>query len=174
MLYLTVLICFVFFAAVAMTIGEGLWSNTIALFSVILSSLLAVFGGVPLGVWILEKSGRDDTFSWIFVFTAMWVVFTVTVVIFRVLSERISRVRMKFVPPLEMVSGPLMGIFVAVMFTSFAAYTLERVPIKAGEWDFASAAGWQQSAFKYARLPFLSVVVKCAEAEGVDTEFIAK
>ena len=168
-LYLTILLGFLFFAAVAMTINEGLWNNTILLFGVMLAGLFAIFGGMPLGGWAAERAGSSPPSVWYFVFGGIWGAFALAITVFRVVAERISPVRMKFVPPLEMVAGPLMGLFVAVMFTSFAFYTLERVPIKAGEWDLAQAAAWQKTAFMYGRAPFYNVVKSFAQAEGVTT-----
>ncbi len=42
MLYLAVLMFAVFFAGFAMTVNEGLWSNAITLFCVVLAAMIAV------------------------------------------------------------------------------------------------------------------------------------
>jgi len=81
---------------------------------------------------------------------------------------------MRFLPMLDKVAGPLMGIFVAVMLTSFTAFTLERVPIKAGEWSFKDASDWQVSTFKYARAPFRGVVKSFVQGEKADSPFLGK
>ncbi len=175
MLYLTLLLGFVFFAGIAMTVGEGLWNNTITLISVILSSLLGIFGGLPLGIWVLEKSERDASFTWYFVFGMVWGLFFLSMLIQRLIAGKLSDTRMKFVPPLEMVAGPLMGLLVAVMFTSFVAFTLERVAISGeSDWDLGKASEWQRSTFAYARTPFLNVLSSVAEAEQIETSFISK
>ncbi len=173
MLYLTVLLGFLFFASVAMTINEGLWNNAVLLFCVILSGLFAILCGTPLSTWIIQKAEPSSSYVWCFVFGVIWVVFAFSITVIRLVAERASRIRVKFVAPLEMIAGPLMSLLVAVMFTSFSAYTLERVPIKAGEWDLRQATDSQRSTFQYARAPFLNVVKKFAVAEDVDTPFIA-
>ncbi len=169
MLYLIILLAFVFFASVAMCVNEGLWSNTITLISVILSGISAILFGVPLGLLVAEKASKGDENLWYFIFALVWAVFAVTILIFRLLSEKASRVRMKFIPPLEMVAGPVMGLFVAIMFTSFAAFTLLRIPIEAGEWDLKEASGWK---LQHISAPFYTVVKKYADAEEAETSIV--
>ena len=89
----------------------------------------------------------------------MWLVFFFSIMILRIMADRMaSRVRMKFVPPLEMVAGPLMGLLVAVMFASFLTFTLYTIPVNAGEWNINNAAGWQQSTMKSGSGPFYAVL----------------
>jgi Colicin V production protein len=158
MLYLCILIFFVFFAGIAMTIGEGLWNNTINLLAVIVSGVAAVSLGYPLGLLVLEKLEKPAELAWYFVFAGVWIVFFVWIMVFRVIGERLSRVRMKFVPPLEVAAGPVMGLFLAVMFTSFLAFTLYFIPIRAGYWDASKASSWQQSTMRSGAGPFYTVL----------------
>jgi hypothetical protein len=174
MLYLTVVLIFVFFAGLAMTISEGLWSNTVLLFCITLAGLLAIVGGIPLGLFIIEQADAADEYAWHFIFAGVWGVFALSVTIMRVLFEKTSKVRVRFVPPLEKLAGPLMGLFVAVMFTSFTAYTIERIPVQAGQWSTAKASGWQLSTFAYARAPFHNVVTRFVESEEVRSDFFKK
>jgi hypothetical protein len=167
MLYLTIILLFVFFAGVAMTVGEGLWSNTVSLLCIMLAGSFAIFGGIPLGLFIVEQAGASDEQAWYFVFGGVWGVFFVSLTIMRILVEMASRTRVRFVPPLEKAAGPLMGLFVAVMLTSFTAYTLARIPINAGAWKYSDAADWQKTTFTYACAPFHTVVKRLAEAESV-------
>jgi hypothetical protein len=174
MLYITILLIFVFFAGLAMTINEGLWSNTVLLLCIILGGLFAILGGIPLGLFIIDQAGVAEENIWHCIFAGVWGVFIVSVTIMRVLVEKTSRTRVKFVPPLEKVAGPLMALFVAVMFTSFAAHTMVRIPFNAGQWSLADAAGWQKSVFTYAQAPFHNVVTRFANSEGIWPEFYPK
>jgi len=67
-----------------------------------------------------------------------------------------------------------MGLFVAEMLTSFAAFTLLSAPISAGEWDIGKASETQRSAFAYARNPFRVVIKSFSKAEKVDSSFFGK
>ena len=174
MLYLAVLICAVMFAGVAMTVNEGLWNNAINFISVVLGGLFALFVGVPAGNMIAEQAGAEADTHWYFVFAGVWGVFALSVLIIRLLVERTSKTKMKFIPLVDKFGGPLGGLLVAVMFTSFAAYTLDRIPIKAGEWKYADAVGWPQTVFTYARAPFYNVAKAFAAGEGLDATFYTK
>src|SRR5262245_40558973 len=127
--YLCVLIYFVFFAGVAMTINEGLWNNTINLMMMLTAGVAAICLGYPLGLFALEKAQKPNELAWYFVFGGVWLVFFAWIMVFRVIGERLSRVRMKFVPPLDRAAGVLMGLLLSVMFASFLAFTLYYIPI---------------------------------------------
>ena len=157
MLWLCVLLFFMFFAGVAMTVGEGLWSNAINLFAVMLAGLSGVAFGYPLGDWAIVEFEKDASFLWYFRFAGVWLVFFVTMMVFRLVAERASKVRMRFLPQLEMIAGPLMGMFVALMFTSVFAWTLLKLPIAANEWKLSDASEWQKSTFQYLSTPFNSL-----------------
>jgi hypothetical protein len=169
MLYLTVVLIFVFFAALAMTISEGLWSNAVLLLCIILSGLLAISCGTSLGMFLFEKTDAADEYAWHCVFAGVWCVFALSVTLMRVLFEKASKTKVKFVPPLEKLAGPLMGLLVAVMFTSFAAYAIERIPVRAGQWPLSDAAAWQLTTFSYARAPFHNVVRRFADSEDIES-----
>lgn len=171
---LAYLICFVFFAAVAMTINEGLWNNAILLMAVVLGGLFGIFVGVPVGNMIAEQAGATSDKLWYFVFAGVWGVFALSVLVIRLMLDRTSRTRMKFIPLVDKIAGPLVGLVAAVMFTSFVAYTLDRIPIKAGEWSYSDASGWQKTVFTYARAPFYNVANAFAAGEGLDNTFVAK
>jgi len=156
--YLCVLIYFVFFAGIAMTVNEGLWNNAVNLLGIIMSSVVAICLGYPLGLWALEKFEKDAEFSWYFIFAGVWLVFFAAIMVFRIVAERLSRTRVKFVPPLDRAAGPLAGLLVAVMFTSFLAFTLYYIPIRAGYWDAATAAPWQQTTMTSGAGPFYTVL----------------
>jgi hypothetical protein len=156
MLYLCILLVFVFFAGVAMTVAEGLWSNAIGLLAVIFAGVFAVAAGFPLGLAAREQFQKEEVFTWYFLFAGCWIAFFAFIVVFRVVAERISRVRMRFVPPLENAGGPLMGLLTALMFTSFASFTL-LIPMAAKEWDLQKAESWQQSTVTLSSAPFITV-----------------
>jgi hypothetical protein len=132
----------VFFAGFAMTVNEGLWSNSITLFCVILAGLIAVPGGLALAAYVLEQAKPAPENEWAFKFGSIWGVFFFAVMILRIATDRISRIRMKFVKPLDVAGGILVGLVVSLMLTSFSAMMLY-VPFAAGVWKVAEAAPWQ-------------------------------
>ena len=171
MTYLLVLVGFLFFAGVAMTINEGLWSNTVLLLLILISGLAAVSAGVPVGSMILEQSGKDDSFAWYFVFAGVWGVFSLTLLVLRIVADKASKVRVRFLPVVDKIGGILMGLTVAVMLASFAAWTLLKIPIEAGEWKKKDASAAVRGYFGNAATPFHSVVRKFVSAEQIDSDF---
>lgn len=167
MLWLSILLLVVLFAGIAMTVNEGLWSNTVSLLAIWLAGIFATLLGPAAGAWALEQFGKDPQLGWYFLFAGMWLVFFVAVIVIRVLFDRLSRVRLRFIPQLDAAGGPLMGLFVAVMFASFCAYTLDKAPIAAGEWKMSDASEWQKSTFKYLKAPFHNLD-KAWDGQNVD------
>jgi uncharacterized membrane protein required for colicin V production len=143
MLWLAVLMLCVFFAGIAMTVNEGLWSNTISLFSILIASLLAWDWGRVLGSYVIEQVQPSSQNEWAFWFASVWGVFFFSVMLVRILADRISRVRMKFIPQLDRAAGVLMGVVVAWCFAGFASYSL-LIPLQARVWKLEEASGWQQ------------------------------
>ena len=155
--YLAVLIYFIFFAGIAMTVNEGLWSNAISLFCVTFAGLLAWYWGPVLGGFVVDQAKPSEANEWAFWFASIWGIFFFAVMLLRVGTDRMSPVRMKFIKPVDMAGGLLLGLGVAVMFTSFAAYSLY-IPFKASVWKVQEAAGWQQQTFTSAAAPMYGAI----------------
>lgn len=156
MMYLAILMFAIFFAGFAMTVNEGLWSNTISLFCVILAGLMALPGGLALGAFAVEQAKPAAENEWAFVFGSIWGVFFFAVMILRIVTDRISRVRMKFFKPLDIGGGILMGLGVSMMLTSFTALTLF-LPFAAGVWKPQEAPAWQSGTIVASAIPMFSV-----------------
>ena len=167
MLYLILLLAAILFAGVAMTVNEGLWSNSVLFLCTLISSLFGLFMGLYIGFICLQQFTVDPKYYWCFLFAGIWLMFFVAILVLRLVTDKLSKVRMKFFPPIEMVGGPLMGLFVAVLFTSFAACTL-MIPILGQQWK--PEAQWQATTYKYAITPYGNVVRAYAEASGGDQQ----
>ncbi|QDT00992.1 hypothetical protein [Adhaeretor mobilis] len=159
MFYVCILLFFVFFAGIAMTIGEGLWSNTVNLLCLLISIPTGYIVGVPFGIWGFEQADTSDGNFWYFIFAGYWLSFFVSMLVLRVLCDKASRVRMRFIPQFEMVAGPLMGLFVAVLFTSWLTFTIVYGPRQAGVWDTSKMADWEKSTIQYFNAPAYNLVL---------------
>lgn len=166
--YLTVLLGAVFFAGIAMTVGEGLWSNLVNTVCILLASVTAVFIGLPLGAIALEQSGKDGAFVWYFLFGGLWLTFFLTIMVLRLLVDRASPVRVRFIPQLDRFVGPVVGIFAAAVFTSLLAFSLLKIPIAAEQWKIEDETAWSTVWMQRAATPINSVVQRIESAEGVD------
>ena len=168
MLYLMIALGFMFFAGVAMTVGEGLWSNTISLLCVLISGLAGATAGVPLGMMLMKQAEQVDDNAWYFIFAGMWGVFGLSMLLLRIVADKASKTRVRFIPILDKLGGIAMGLVVAVMLTSFAAFTLWSAPIKA-------ESSWSKDArkptFAKAVGPFNFVLQRFLEAEDHESPF---
>jgi uncharacterized membrane protein required for colicin V production len=156
MLYLAVLLLALVFAGIAMTVNEGLWSNTISLFCVLLASLLAWDWGRVLAKYVIAQAQPSGENEWAFGFASVWGVFFFSVMLLRILADRISRVRVRFIPQLDKALGILMGIMVAWCFAGFAAYTL-MIPIDGKVWKVQEASNFQKQVFVTLARPIYSL-----------------
>jgi hypothetical protein len=165
---LSLLLSFVFFAGVAMTINEGLWNNTITVFIIIIAALIAIPWGYLLGLVIIVAAQPSDENAWAFTFAAIWGVFALSATIMRLIADKLSRVRMRFIPQLDKIGGALMGLVVATMFNSFVAYTIWELPLRQGVWKFEEGSEWQRKAMTRAVTPINTAAVKFYEGEFAD------
>lgn len=166
--YLTVLLGAVFFAGMAMTVNEGLWSNLVNTVCILLASVVAIFVGLPIGVIALEQSGKEGEFTWYFLFGGLWLTFFLTIMLLRLLTDRASPVRVRFIPQLDRFIGPIVGVFAAVLFTSLLAFSFLKIPIAAEEWKIEDQSAWSTVWMQRAATPINSVVERIENGEGVD------
>lgn len=165
---LTLLLSFVFFAGVSMTVNEGLWSNTITVFIIIIAALIAVPWGGIAGIAILAAAQPSEEHAWAFIFAAVWGVFALSATIMRLIADKLSRVRMRFIPQLDKIGGALMGLVVATMFNSFLAVTLVLLPLKWGVWKVEEGSDLQQKAMSRAAAPIYTALSKFYGGEFAD------
>ncbi len=165
---LTLLLAFVFFAGIAMTVNEGLWSNTITVFIILIAALIAIPWGYIAGVAIIDAVQPSAENAWAFTFAAVWGVFALSAIIMRTIADQSSRVRVRFIPQLDKIGGILIGLVVATMYTSFVAATLWYWPISAGVWKIAEASDFQKTAMMRATAPIHTAVTKFHGREMAD------
>jgi len=117
----------VLFAALAMMVREGLWSNTLSLINIIVSGLVAFGFYSPLAIWLDEMTDGQNTY-WLD-FVCLWVLFIVAMIITRLLTGVASRTRMRFKNPIDPVGGPLVGLIAAWVLAAFVTATLHTSPM---------------------------------------------
>lgn len=168
MTLLLVALGFLFFAAVAMTVNEGLWNNTITFLCLVISGLAGATAGVPLGMMILEQTKADPEYTWYCVFAGMWAVFVVTMVVLRLLTDRASKIRVRFIPLVDKIGGFLMCGFVATMLEGFAAFTLLVAPLQSGAWNLKAEDRPKIARMQKAASPFILPLTKFTSADQID------
>lgn len=117
----------VFFAGLAMMVREGLWSNTISLFNIIISGLVAFGYYAPLTSWLDGQLGGG--FTYVLDFVVVWALFVVTTLLCRTMTKVASKTRMRFKHPIDPVGGPIIALVAAWVLSSFTMATLIMAPM---------------------------------------------
>jgi Colicin V production protein len=117
----------VFFAADAMMVREGLWSNAITLVNILISGLVAFGLYSPLTIYVDEYF--EGQFTYVLDFVMIWGLFAVTMVILRAASGTASKTRLRFKNPIDPVGGPLVGSLAAWVLATFVMATLHTSPM---------------------------------------------
>ncbi|MEM9186869.1 MAG: CvpA family protein [Planctomycetota bacterium] len=122
------IIGFTVFAAFAMFVREGLWSNTIALIQIMISGLIAFCFYPPLTVLVDEQT--DGQYTFLLDIVMLWAIYCVTLVVLKIVTESLSKKRMAFVPEqLDDFAGPLVGLAAGVLLAGFVGASLHLAPL---------------------------------------------
>ncbi len=116
-----------FFATLAMLVREGLWSNTISLFNIIFSGIVAFGFYSPLAVFLDEKT--DGQYTYLMDFLVIWALYVITMIICQAITRAASKTRMRFKHPIDSVGGPAVGFIAALVMASFVMATLHTSPM---------------------------------------------
>ena len=107
---------------------DGLWSNAIRLVNVIFAGLLAMNFYEWLAKYLTNFS--DDIHSYVafFDFLALWALFVLFIVIFRALTESISKVRVRFLKVVDQAGGIVLSLGIGWVMVCFTVTSLHAAP----------------------------------------------
>jgi hypothetical protein len=123
----TLLIIIVLFACMALLHAEGIWSNAIRLINTVTAALLAMNYFEPLAAWA-EQSIKPE-WSYIWDFISLWGLFVVFSMIFRTLTDRLSRVRVRFQDLVDRIGGAFFALWVAWVMVCFTMVSIHMAPL---------------------------------------------
>ena len=117
----------VFFATFAFMVNEGIWNNAIALLQMIISGLVAFGCYQPLTVMADEATGGEYTYA--LDIAILWGLYFLTFAILKVLSELLSKTRMKFDGPVDAIGGPVLGLIAGYIMAGIVGASLHVSPL---------------------------------------------
>jgi hypothetical protein len=123
---LTVSLCAVFISCVALTHTEGLWGNTIRLVNAVAAALLATNFFEPLASW-LEDLLPSYKYYWDFL--ALWGLFAAFAMIFGTLTDRVSRVMLRFPQLVEQIGSWVLSAVIGWVMVAFTLTSLHTAPL---------------------------------------------
>ena len=125
-LILPVLMILIFLAVVATNYAEGMWSNAISLINFVTAALLAVNFFEPLANWL---DGWQPTYTYVWDFISLWTLFCVFMLIFRILTDSISRVKVRFLKIADRIGSGILAAMLGWAVVCFTMTTLHTAPM---------------------------------------------
>lgn len=117
----------IFIACVAFVFTEGMWGAGLRLINVVMAALLATNFWEPTAEFLEGVVGESFTY-WLD-FLALWGLFAVFLLIFRLLTNRISRVNVRFLSMADRIGGVAFAVLVGWAMVCFTTFTLHTAPL---------------------------------------------
>jgi hypothetical protein len=121
-----IILVLIFVAALGFLAQEGMWSNAIRLVNVVTAALLATNYFEPVARWA-EGMGETYTFFWDFI--ALWGLFALFMLIFRALTDAVSRVKVRFLTIADRIGGAVFAAWIGWVMVCFTTMTLHTAPL---------------------------------------------
>ena len=116
----------IIFAIVALNVNKGLWRNLITLINVLFAALLAMNYFEPAAEFLKSK---DVTFDFMVDLLAAWGIFAAAMLLLRVVTDRLTKIRVRFIKPVDLGVGIFFSMWSGWIVACFAAVTLHVAPL---------------------------------------------
>ncbi|HYW79704.1 MAG TPA: CvpA family protein [Thermoguttaceae bacterium] len=124
----------ILFACIACLYTEGLWGNAIRLINVVTSALLATSLWEPVAGW---AEGQAGSYTYLIDFVVLWGLFVFFMVMFRLATDFLSKVKMRFPSIADTVGGLLLSVWTGWVMVCFLMMTLHTAPLARNPMDGA-------------------------------------
>jgi uncharacterized membrane protein required for colicin V production len=116
-------------ACVGFLFRDGLWGNAVRLVNVVFAGLLAMNFYDWLAKYMTNYSADIHSYVSLFDFLALWIGFIFFMVVFRSLTEVVSRVRVRFLKIVDQVGGTVLSLCIGWVMVGFVLTTLHAAPL---------------------------------------------
>ena len=123
---LTFLMFLILLACVAMCYAEGMWSNAVRLINIITAGLLAMNFFEPLARML---TGWQPAYTYLWDFLSLWALFVVFMLIFRILTDQLSHVKVKFLKLADRIGSGVLALWIGWVMVMFTMTTLHTAPL---------------------------------------------
>jgi hypothetical protein len=124
---------------------DGLWSNVIRLVNVVFAGLLAMNFYEPLAKFLTNYNELLHPYVSFFDFLALWICFVLFVVVFRAVTDAVSRVRMRFLKVVDLYGGIVLSLCIGWIMVGFTLTSLHAGPL--GQYPLLGSFQPQSSMF---------------------------
>jgi hypothetical protein len=130
---LTALMFVILFGCVAMIFAEGLWGAAIMFFNVVTAAMLATILFEPTANWFNSMFGPSYTYFWDFL--AIWAVFALSLVVLRIITDMLSRHKVRFKKPVDIIGGVFFAAWIGWILIQFTLFSLHTAPLARNSFD---------------------------------------
>ena len=120
------LLILVFLAIALVLAREGLWSGLVMLLNIIAAATFAT-------AWFERLAGFLDaklpSYTYLIDFLCLWGIFAVVLLVMRLITDRVSTTKVKFLRQVEIVGGPILAVITAWVMFCFAAASLHTAAV---------------------------------------------
>ena len=132
----TLILLLIFFVVALASWFMGLWSNLITTMVVLLSGMVATAFFEPLAAYLDKPvvggpaaTSQLATYTYLLDMIAFWVLFLVTLLVLRVMTDAMSLYRVKFNIWVEMVGRSVTALWIAWLIVMICAFSLQISPL---------------------------------------------
>jgi hypothetical protein len=123
---LPLLMFLILFGCLATLYTEGMWTNAIRLINVVTAGLLAVNFFEPVARWL---DGWNASYTYVWDFLALWGLFAFFMMISRELTDRVSKVKVRFLKLADRIGSALLALWIGWAMICFTMMTLHTAPL---------------------------------------------
>lgn len=120
------LLLLVFVAVVLVLTREGLWSGLVMLLNILAAATFATAWYEKVAAFADE---RMPSFTYLIDFLALWGLFAVVLLVMRLVTDRVSRTKVKFLRQVELAGAPIVAVIAGWIMVCFAAASLHAAPV---------------------------------------------
>jgi uncharacterized membrane protein required for colicin V production len=120
------LLVIVFLAVTLVLSREGLWSGLVMLLNIIAAATLATGWYERIASFVDEKM---PSYTYLIDFLCLWGLFAAVLLVLRLVTDRASTTKVKFLRQVELVGGPLVAVITAWVLVCFAAASLHTAAV---------------------------------------------
>jgi hypothetical protein len=112
-----------------MIFNEGLWGAGVMFINVLLSALIASSLFEPLAIWSERKFSWVRSCTYLVDFISIWMIFCVSLVVLRLLTDSLSRYRVRFKKPVDIGGGLFFAAWIGWLMMQFTLFTMHVSPL---------------------------------------------
>lgn len=128
-LILPLLLFVIIIACVACLFIEGMWGNAIRLINVVTAALLATNFFEPVAAWLEGMGDWFASFTYLWDFLALWGLFGVFMILFRLVTNHLSRVKVRFLKIADHIGSAFFAAWIGWVMVCFSMFSLHTAPL---------------------------------------------